>query len=233
MLEPVEKHLLRDARCGWESEPCGRSASAGRVGRGGCRHPGGRNPRGGRDGRFSRLPVYEENLDHILGYVHTKDLLRQHYLVGGWTSQAVAARPVRPETMTLDRLLILFREKRDQLAIAVDEYGVTKGIGRPGGRDRRVGGRAGRCGGRGSIGIGATRRRVRGWSTEPCPSPSSDGDRPARFDRRGTAKYVTTVAGTGVGSTRSLAEDGRKNARGTGWSRGRRHGPPADRSLAV
>jgi putative hemolysin len=78
---------------------------------------------------FSRLPVYEENLDHILGYVHTKDLLRQHYLGWGLDLRKLS-RPALfvPETMTLDRLLILFREKRDQLAIAVDEYGVTKGM---------------------------------------------------------------------------------------------------------
>jgi putative hemolysin len=78
---------------------------------------------------FSRLPVYEENLDHILGYVHTKDLLRQHYLGWGLDLRKLL-RPALfvPETMTLDRLLIVFREKRDQLAIAVDEYGVTKGM---------------------------------------------------------------------------------------------------------
>lgn len=78
---------------------------------------------------FSRLPVYEENLDHILGYVHTKDLLRQHYLGWGLDLRKLL-RPALfvPETMTLDRLLILFREKRDQLAIAVDEYGVTQGM---------------------------------------------------------------------------------------------------------
>jgi putative hemolysin len=78
---------------------------------------------------YSRLPIYEGSLDHILGYVHSKDVLRQHYLGWGLDLRRLCRNPLFvPETMTLDRLLVLFREKRDQLAIVVDEYGTTQGM---------------------------------------------------------------------------------------------------------
>lgn len=78
---------------------------------------------------FSRLPVYESDLDHVIGFVHIKDLFRQQYL--GW---AVELRKLLhpalfvPEYMTLDRLLELFQEKHNQLAIVLNEYGGTEGM---------------------------------------------------------------------------------------------------------
>jgi putative hemolysin len=78
---------------------------------------------------FSRLPVYEGDLDHVIGFVHIKDLFRQHYL--GW---AIELRKLLhpalfvPENMTLDRLLELFQEKHNQLAIVLNEYGGTEGM---------------------------------------------------------------------------------------------------------
>ena len=78
---------------------------------------------------FSRLPVYESDLDHVIGFVHIKDLFRQQYL--GW---AIELRKLLhpalfvPENMTLDRLLELFQEKHNQLAIVLNEYGGTEGM---------------------------------------------------------------------------------------------------------
>jgi putative hemolysin len=78
---------------------------------------------------FSRLPVYEGDLDHVIGFVHIKDLFRQQYL--GW---AIELRKLLhpalfvPENMTLDRLLELFQEKHNQLAIVLNEYGGTEGM---------------------------------------------------------------------------------------------------------
>lgn len=78
---------------------------------------------------FSRLPVYEGDLDHVIGFVHIKDLFRQQYL--GW---AIELRKLMhpalfvPENMTLDRLLELFQEKHNQLAIVLNEYGGTEGM---------------------------------------------------------------------------------------------------------
>jgi putative hemolysin len=78
---------------------------------------------------FSRLPVYEGDLDHVIGFVHIKDLFRQQYL--GWDMQLrKLLHPALfvPETMPLDRLLELFQEKHNQLAIVLNEYGGTEGM---------------------------------------------------------------------------------------------------------
>ncbi|MGE5190859.1 MAG: hemolysin family protein [Deltaproteobacteria bacterium] len=78
---------------------------------------------------FSRLPVYEADLDHIIGFVHLKDVLRQHYL--GWKldlPKLVRPALTVPDTMRLDQLLVRFQEERNQLAIVVDEFGATRGM---------------------------------------------------------------------------------------------------------
>ncbi|MGD9634316.1 MAG: hemolysin family protein [Pirellulales bacterium] len=78
---------------------------------------------------FSRLPVYERDLDHIIGFVHIKDLLRQLHL--GWPLELrKLLHPALfvPESMHLDRLLELFQEKHNQLAIVLNEYGGTEGM---------------------------------------------------------------------------------------------------------
>lgn len=78
---------------------------------------------------WSRLPVYEGDLDHIVGFVHLKDVLRRHYL-GIPLDLKKLARPALfvPETMRVDRLLLAFQERHNQLAIVVDEFGGTKGM---------------------------------------------------------------------------------------------------------
>jgi putative hemolysin len=78
---------------------------------------------------YSRLPVYEGSLDHIVGYVSIKDALRSTWM--GWPIELrkMLHRPIFvPETMPLDRLLELFQKERNQLAIVLDEYGGTEGI---------------------------------------------------------------------------------------------------------
>ena len=78
---------------------------------------------------YSRLPVYEGSLDHILGYVSLKDVLRHNWM--GWPIELrkIMHRALFvPETMPLDRLLELFQKERNQLAIVLDEYGGTEGL---------------------------------------------------------------------------------------------------------
>jgi putative hemolysin len=78
---------------------------------------------------FSRLPVYERDLDHIVGFVHIKDIFLQQYL-GRPIELRKLLHPALfvPETMPLDRLLELFQEKHNQLAVVLDEYGGTEGM---------------------------------------------------------------------------------------------------------
>lgn len=78
---------------------------------------------------FSRIPVYEGDLDHIIGVVHLKDVLRQQYLGWEMTLRKLAHPPLFvPETFRIDQLLALCRERREHLAIVVDEYGATRGM---------------------------------------------------------------------------------------------------------
>ena len=78
---------------------------------------------------FSRVPVHEGDLDHILGFVYTKDLLlRQHM---GWPIELrKLIRPALlvPESLRIDRLLEVFRRKHTQMAIVLDEFGGTEGL---------------------------------------------------------------------------------------------------------
>jgi magnesium and cobalt exporter, CNNM family len=80
--------------------------------------------------RHSRLPVYEDSLDHVLGVLYLRDLFR---FLGGdaphFDLRAVI-RPVLtvPTTKTADALLDEMRAARQELAVVVDEYGGTAGV---------------------------------------------------------------------------------------------------------
>jgi CBS domain containing-hemolysin-like protein len=76
----------------------------------------------------TRYPVYEGDLDHIVGTYHIKDLLR--LLLNGQPVTAAGARqtPVVPETSPLDAVLATMRRERAQLALVIDEHGGTSGI---------------------------------------------------------------------------------------------------------
>jgi CBS domain containing-hemolysin-like protein len=79
---------------------------------------------------FSRLPVYRDSLDNVVGIVHTKDLVR--LLVAGGTKGTLAEmiRPITSihESMTADRILLHLRERRSHHALVVDEFGGTAGL---------------------------------------------------------------------------------------------------------
>lgn len=76
----------------------------------------------------SRIPVFEEDIDHIKGLVHAKDLLR-HWGASTLDMAGVLREPYFiPETKRLDDLLAEFQSKRIQLAIVIDEYGGTSGL---------------------------------------------------------------------------------------------------------
>lgn len=83
-----------------------------------------------REGGHSRLPVYEESLDRIVGVVYAKDLLQ---FVGRANTNAPIFALMRqplyvPETKGVPELLRELQSRRIHLAIAVDEYGGTAGL---------------------------------------------------------------------------------------------------------
>jgi CBS domain containing-hemolysin-like protein len=76
----------------------------------------------------TRYPVYERDLDHIVGMIHIKDLLR--LLLRNEAIGQAHARPLPlvPETAPLDSVLATMRRERTQIVIVIDEHGGTAGI---------------------------------------------------------------------------------------------------------
>ena len=82
----------------------------------------------------SRYPVYEENLDHIIGVLYLKDAMRLH------TSDESLNRPIGkvqglvrkavfvPETKNIDDLFKSMQSQKNQMVIVMDEYGQTSGL---------------------------------------------------------------------------------------------------------
>lgn len=82
---------------------------------------------------FTRVPLYEDNPDNIVGLLHVKALLREVRARGGDPSgidvKALAAKPwFIPDTTTLFDQLQQFRKRREHFALVVDEYGTIMGI---------------------------------------------------------------------------------------------------------
>lgn len=77
---------------------------------------------------YSRNPVYDENIDDIVGVLYAKDLLA-HLNKKDFNWQSLLRKPFFvPENKKLDDLLSEFQEMKNHLAIVVDEYGGTSGI---------------------------------------------------------------------------------------------------------
>jgi magnesium and cobalt transporter len=78
----------------------------------------------------SRIPIFEGDLDHIVGVVHAKDLLPLCTSGGeGASLTQIARKPMFvPQSMPLNRLLTAIKRTRSHLAIVVDEYGGTAGV---------------------------------------------------------------------------------------------------------
>jgi CBS domain containing-hemolysin-like protein len=79
---------------------------------------------------FSRLPVYRESIDNVIGMLHTKDLVRWRVSGPADATLATLVRPIASvhESVTVDRVLRQLRERRAQQALVVDEFGGTAGL---------------------------------------------------------------------------------------------------------
>lgn len=81
------------------------------------------------DSQFSRIPVYEEDKDNIVGVLNYKD-----YVISGFSDKKVdiskiMMKPLKvSETMKVDELIKTMQKEKKHLAIVVDEYGGTSGI---------------------------------------------------------------------------------------------------------
>ncbi len=84
------------------------------------------------EGGHSRLPVYKETLDNVIGVLYSLDLLAAAASASGSAMPTLRtlARPpfFVPESKRVDEMLAEFQERRVQIAIVVDEYGGVAGI---------------------------------------------------------------------------------------------------------
>lgn len=81
------------------------------------------------ESQYTRYPVYSEDIDHITGLIHVKDLYS--------LSIKNEERPIKsllrevllvPETITMDNLVLEFKKRKGQMAIVIDEFGGTSGL---------------------------------------------------------------------------------------------------------
>ncbi len=73
---------------------------------------------------YSRILVFNENIDDIVGYVHSSDLFRTPKNIAAITRSV----PIVPETMLAHDVLSMFTQQSKNIALVVDEFGGTAGI---------------------------------------------------------------------------------------------------------
>ena len=78
----------------------------------------------------SRIPIYEESVDQVVGVVHVKEIVRAGPAEEDGATVRGCMRPVIfvPESKKIDELLREFQDRKSHLAIVVDEYGGTSGM---------------------------------------------------------------------------------------------------------
>jgi CBS domain containing-hemolysin-like protein len=76
------------------------------------------------DKGVSKIIVYNEDIDNVIGYVHSKELFKNPPSIRSMINQMTFV----PETMSGNRMMQLFMQERRSIAIVVDEYGGTAGL---------------------------------------------------------------------------------------------------------
>ena len=72
----------------------------------------------------SKIVVYKENIDDIIGYIHSSELFR----LGKKWQQKICKMPIVPETLSAQKLMRTLMQQKKSLAVVVDEFGGTSGI---------------------------------------------------------------------------------------------------------
>jgi CBS domain containing-hemolysin-like protein len=80
--------------------------------------------------QYSRIPVFESNIDHIIGFVHVRDLFEADAQDHNLKGIRDLLRPIRavPETKPVNDLLREMQQQSIQMVVVIDEYGNTAGI---------------------------------------------------------------------------------------------------------
>lgn len=79
--------------------------------------------------KHTRYPVYRDEKDNIIGFIHIKDLYKQK-IQGNNENIEHITREIKfvPESMSISELLKVFKKEKAQIAIIIDEYGGTSGL---------------------------------------------------------------------------------------------------------
>ncbi len=77
---------------------------------------------------FSRIPIYKENIDNIVGVVHVKDIFYSDKRGNSSITKIMKTPFYVPESKPVDELFAELRKKRNLMAVVIDEYGGTSGI---------------------------------------------------------------------------------------------------------
>jgi magnesium and cobalt transporter len=83
------------------------------------------------DSGHSRIPIYRDNRDHIVGIIHAKDLLKYLLEKSGDNPEVedIMRSPFFvPDTKNIKQILVDFQNNKNHMAIVLDEYGGTSGI---------------------------------------------------------------------------------------------------------
>jgi CBS domain containing-hemolysin-like protein len=80
------------------------------------------------EGGFSRIPIFRETIDDIIGFVHVKDLFRLHVLQETNLKSIIRDVVYVPETMPVNDVWQKFNNRRKYLAVVFDEFGGTAGL---------------------------------------------------------------------------------------------------------
>ena len=76
------------------------------------------------DSGHSKIVVYRDDIDHIIGYIHSSELFKHIADI----SKHVREMPYVPETMAARKLMHIFLQQKKSLGVVVDEFGGTSGI---------------------------------------------------------------------------------------------------------
>ncbi|MBA3533927.1 MAG: CBS domain-containing protein, partial [Ardenticatenales bacterium] len=81
------------------------------------------------DSAYTRIPIYEKDIDHIIGFVHLKDLFRLHYQGNEEGLRSILRQvPYVPETMPAVDVWETLNGDQSYIALVFDEYGGTAGM---------------------------------------------------------------------------------------------------------
>ncbi len=73
---------------------------------------------------YSKIPIYKENIDNIIGYIHSSEMFLHQQ---NWR-KFIKQMPIVPENMTAHKLMKMFLQQKRNMAVVVDEFGGTEGI---------------------------------------------------------------------------------------------------------